>query len=77
MGFSSQLNVGSTFYFDLPIYIEDPKKTHDKSVDKPTSKRRLLICEDDVDQSNYLKEMTDQITADLKQKGFILLPDVF
>jgi PAS domain S-box-containing protein len=57
LNFFSRPGEGSTFYFDLPI-------SHDKAVEKKASvldahviQRRLLICEDDQDQSEYLQAL--------------------
>ncbi len=53
--FESKPNDLTTFYFDLPL-IQQPLVSHEenKLLTLETSKR-LLICEDDSDQANYLK----------------------
>ncbi len=57
LNFTSQPEKGSTFYFDLPLVCGEQEEStaapiiHDK--------RRLLVCEDDEDQANYLKALLE------------------
>jgi signal transduction histidine kinase/DNA-binding response OmpR family regulator len=52
MNFVSQMGKGSIFYFDLPIIIEAIATTD--QVTPPASAGKILICEDDESQANYL-----------------------
>lgn len=64
LDFSSQVNSGTTFYFDLPIYQKQALQISTPVFDKISLKKRLLICEDDKDQSDYLKAL-------LESAGFV------
>lgn len=53
--FTTEINVGTTFYFDLPEFVEvkiDPRITNSEQQE---SRSRLLICEDDFDIATLLK----------------------
>ncbi len=53
--FESELNDLTTFYFDLPL-VQQPLISHEENKPLTTEmSKRLLICEDDSDQANYLK----------------------
>lgn len=68
LGFSSQPNIKTTFYFDLPIATQQSNTKNLAEADEikiNAIKRRLLICEDDQDQSEYLKLL-------LESSGFII-----
>lgn len=56
--FKSQMNEGTTFYFDLPLVFGE---VGSEPLQVPTTalQRRLLICEDDEDQANYLKVLLE------------------
>lgn len=56
INFVSQLNQGTTFYFELPLYVIETQQIEEpKSVTPSFSNEdKLLICEDDIDQANYL-----------------------
>ncbi|MBL4782415.1 MAG: response regulator [Porticoccaceae bacterium] len=54
MGFSSQLDVGSEFYFDLPQW-QDVIRSQDHS-DKPL----VLICEDNLDVAYILSNLLEE-----------------
>lgn len=57
LNFSSNKDEGTTFYFTLPILIDSAKST--RVSDDANHKQRLLICEDDDDQSQYLKALLE------------------
>ena len=57
--FTSSQNSGTTFYFDLPIADDIQTLIKSSSDDDISIKRRLLICEDDPDQSEYLKVLLE------------------
>lgn len=63
LNFVSKPNEGTTFYFDLPISQEMPVSIKNNAIE-PQGIKRLLICEDDRDQSEYLKVL-------LESAGFI------
>ncbi|MDP3267889.1 MAG: MHYT domain-containing protein [Legionella sp.] len=67
LGFFSEPNKSTTFYFDLPITQENSKSANSEedSTKTPDFKKRLLICEDDEDQSVYLKTL-------LEAAGFVV-----
>lgn len=60
LGFTSTIDVGATFFFDLPIW----RQPH-LAADLPRRTPRLLICEDDPDISALL-------TLLLRQSGFVV-----
>jgi DNA-binding response OmpR family regulator/nitrogen-specific signal transduction histidine kinase len=64
LNFFSKPNEGTTFYFDLPISQEMSESIKTSSGQTLGNKKRLLICEDDQDQSEYLKAL-------LESAGFI------
>lgn len=57
--FETEIDVGTTFYFDLPEWQAVPAPATIYAIDHP----RVLICEDDVDVANLLSMM-------LKQDGY-------
>jgi CheY-like chemotaxis protein len=57
--FITEPNKGATFYFDLPIAHEEPKLITETSSEIKVITKRLLICDDDEDQSNYLKVLLE------------------
>ena len=65
LDFMSNPNEGTTFYFDLPVSYETPVQIMDSITAMHGVTRRLLICEDDQDQSDYLKLL-------LESAGFIV-----
>lgn len=65
INFVSKPGQGSTFYFDLPIYQDKPGFLQADTAGGFNMKRRLLICEDDEDQSKYLGLL-------LESAGFII-----
>lgn len=65
LAFSSLPNEGTTFYFDLPVSQEKPGSTHVDMTTTQDATRRLLVCEDDQDQSEYLKLL-------LESAGFVV-----
>ncbi|MCE0722438.1 MHYT domain-containing protein [Legionella resiliens] len=64
LNFESNPNDLTTFYFDLPIS-QQPAFVQENQMLIPEDKKRLLICEDDRDQANYLKLL-------LESAGFIV-----
>ncbi|MDP1601889.1 MAG: ATP-binding protein [Legionella sp.] len=54
LNFFSETDKGTTFYFKIPLNHEN-NLLASPTVEVPTTKKRLLICEDDEDQSEYLK----------------------
>ncbi len=64
LDFVSKPNKGTTFYFDLPIAHNNPVSKKTGSTETYEVKKRLLICEDDQNQSEYLKVL-------LESAGFI------
>jgi DNA-binding response OmpR family regulator len=59
LNFISSPEIGTTFYFDLPNVLEEEEI---KKVPLPAvteNKKRLLICEDDADQSEYLSAVLE------------------
>lgn len=61
IGFFNNTDQGTTFYIDLPIYLDINALT----AETKGIKGRLLVCEDDKDQSDYLKML-------LESAGFIV-----
>jgi PAS domain S-box-containing protein len=58
LSFVSLPNEGSTFYFELPLI--KAEKTEDQIIlQKPITKRRLLVVEDDEAQAQYLKALLE------------------
>ena len=64
LDFVSEQNKGTTFYFDLPVSYEASVPVMDNAPILQHSTGRLLVCEDDQDQSDYLKLL-------LESAGFI------
>lgn len=58
LNFVSTPNEGTTFYFDLPL-INDLKGDETIQLSSSPAKKRLLICEDDQDQADYLKALLE------------------
>ncbi|KTC87431.1 MULTISPECIES: MHYT domain-containing protein [Legionella] len=59
LNFQSEPNQGSTFYFDLPLVASSPESEVFHFHEGATSTKRLLICEDDQDQADYLKALLE------------------
>ena len=59
LSFTSKPNEGACFYFDLPMYFADNSQLNKRCTDWQGEKKRILICEDDEDQSQYLKAMLE------------------
>lgn len=61
LNFVSEENVGTTFYFELPVDGEQVPVVADEKIILPGSaeKKSLLICEDDEDQAGYLKALLE------------------
>lgn len=59
MGFDSQVGVGSSFYFELPEWIEDisNEPSNPPTEEKDSKLPRILICEDDRDIARLLSMM--------------------
>ena len=57
--FITKPNEGATFYFDLPIAHEEPKLLTQTSSEIKVNIKRLLVCDDDEDQSKYLKVLLE------------------
>lgn len=71
LDFTSSHNSGTSFYFDLPMAHNIDALITSSASDNITIKRRLLVCEDDPDQSGYLKVL-------LESAGFIVdIADTF
>jgi PAS domain S-box-containing protein len=66
INFTSKPNKETIFYFDLPKFQVDTKESVEEPV-KVESTNKLLICEDDQDQAEYLRELlkTAGIYADI------------
>lgn len=66
LNFISKPKQGTTFYFELPL-LSSEKALQEKKrlIDLVVSKKRLLICEDDEDQSHYLQAL-------LESAGFVV-----
>lgn len=63
IGFNSKQNIGTTFYFDLPMP-DEQVETEEITVGTDTNKsKRILICEDDPDVGKLLGLI-------LKERGF-------
>lgn len=60
IGFESESNAGTTFYFDLPEWRERESVAAERRQDQP----RVLICEDDQDVANLLAMILGQ--ADIR-----------
>jgi PAS domain S-box-containing protein len=60
IGFETETDVGTTFYFDLPELHEDSYPTPAGARDKP----RILICEDNPDIATLLKLMLEKSNLD-------------
>jgi signal transduction histidine kinase/NO-binding membrane sensor protein with MHYT domain/DNA-binding response OmpR family regulator len=57
--FFSKPNEGTTFYFNIPVNQDDSIRLKEPLPEQLTNKKRLLICEDDEDQSEYLKVLLE------------------
>jgi PAS domain S-box-containing protein len=63
LGFSSRVDVGTTFFFELPEWLEAPPMTAPMSLygfDRP----RILVCEDDPDVAQLIGMMLDKAGFD-------------
>lgn len=56
LNFISEPQKGTTFFFDLPIL---PAHHSTAAAEVDEAKKRVLICEDDQDQSDYLKALLE------------------
>jgi NO-binding membrane sensor protein with MHYT domain/signal transduction histidine kinase/DNA-binding response OmpR family regulator len=65
LNFVSKPNEVTTFYFDLPLAKQDARSMHEIKVALPETEKRLLICEDDSEQANYIKLL-------LESSGFVV-----
>lgn len=84
LDFFSEPNKSTTFYFDLPISQEKLESIKNYSTDAEGLKKRLLICDDDQDQSEYLKLLlesagfiTDVADTVAKAKGLLAEHDYY
>lgn len=59
IGFDSRVNVGTTFYFELPEWREAPAVTAAMGLDG-ISRPRILVCEDDPDVAQLIGMMLDK-----------------
>lgn len=59
IAFASRLNVGTTFYFELPEWREAPPVTAPMGLDG-ISRPRVLVCEDDPDVAQLIGMMLDK-----------------
>ncbi|MBL7478437.1 MHYT domain-containing protein [Legionella bononiensis] len=64
LNFESEPGSQTTFYFDLPVTEVKPSPVIANTIDAQSAQRRLLICDDDQDQSEYLRLL-------LESAGFI------
>lgn len=65
LNFVSKPNENTTFYFDLPLTKQDARSKPEIKVELSETKKRLLICEDDSEQANYIKLL-------LESSGFLV-----
>ncbi len=65
LDFFSHVDEGFTFYFDLPISYNQSVLEETSALEEHEIKKRILICEDDQDQSEYLKAL-------LQSAGFVV-----
>jgi PAS domain S-box-containing protein len=65
LDFISKENQGTTFYFDLPIALDLPAVIYNPINGVIEAQKRILICEDDQDQSAYLRIL-------LESAGFVV-----
>lgn len=65
LSFESKPNDLTTFYFDLPIAHQLLISQEKNQIAALESRKRLLVCEDDSDQSNYIKLL-------LESAGFLV-----
>ena len=56
LAFTSEVDVGSNFYFDLPNWNETQIQAMAKRHQRPADALKVLICEDDEDQASYLQD---------------------
>ena len=59
IAFASKVNVGTTFYFELPEWREAPPVTAPMGLDG-ISRPRVLVCEDDPDVAQLIGMMLDK-----------------
>ncbi|MDP1740021.1 PAS domain S-box protein [Polaromonas sp.] len=59
IAFASKVNVGTTFYFELPEWREAPPVTAPMGLDG-ISRPRVLVCEDDPDVAQLIAMMLDK-----------------
>lgn len=57
IGFKTKAGEGSTFYFDLPEAQFTQVRRADSEAGDAKDRQRILICEDDADQAEYLSTM--------------------
>jgi PAS domain S-box-containing protein len=58
IGFHTQANVGTTFFFELPEWKDLPVPAHSQAL--PSSRQRILVCEDDHDIARLICMMLDK-----------------
>ncbi|MDI1274363.1 PAS domain S-box protein [Polaromonas sp.] len=63
LGFTSKVDVGTTFYFELPEWREAPPVTAPMSLDG-INRPRILVCEDDPDVARLIGMMLDKAGFD-------------
>lgn len=68
LDFKNREGGGTIFYFDLPIHQEKQSEVSGKRL---VDKQRLLICEDDEDQSEYLKALLDSAGYEVDQASSV------
>ncbi|ABE46350.1 PAS domain S-box protein [Polaromonas sp. JS666] len=59
IGFTTEQNVGTTFFFELPEWKEAPPVTAPMSLDA-VARPRILVCEDDPDVAKLIGMMLDK-----------------
>ncbi len=63
LGFTSRVDVGTTFFFELPEWREAPPVTAPMSLDG-LNRPRILVCEDDPDLAQLIGMMLDKAGFD-------------